>query len=419
MAKNTKHTEHHFWSIASNLHMKRNTAGTSNELSLSVLDGLKSRSDAQNGAKRGKTAASFGTRGASLEPQGASSQDPPLALAAPASLNKESRLQRARARALENPEEEIQRRKRRRRMRRFVLAAAGLSCCIALAAAGVMYASERLEAHDQTMTVLQEGFEELKQADHTILAADAVVTSSADDAALDEISRIQKEFSAAAVHVNAAESLATEASKRLGESADRDAADQLALAASSRRSMMEYAAELMDQDVQAKTALDAVNACWEGVLAADTLMKEAAALVKDTTAENTRASQAKTEDALAQLDEAAFLLTTACEAYENADLDALGAYIAKRQESARYALASDEAIYVQDKATAEEQNRAYNQAEADAALLARDLPDNPAQPILDAFQANTGPLREEYLKVRLSVGEADAFIRDYLSSSAQ
>lgn len=419
MAKSTRHTEHHFWSIASNLHMKKNTAGTSNELSLSVLDGLKSQADAQSGSKRSKGAAPFGARGASLESKGASSQDPPLALAAPASLNKESRLQRARARALENPEEEIQRRKRRRRMRRFVLAAVGLSCCIAFATTGVMYVSERLEAHDQTMTVLQEGFDELKQADHTILAADAVVTSSIDDAALDEISHIQEELSAAAVHVNSAESLASEASKRLGESADRDAAEHLALAASSRRSMMEYAAALMEQDVQAKTALDAVNEGWSDVLAADALMKEAAALVKDTTPENTRASQAKTEEALAQLDAAAACVANACEAYGSADLEALTAYIAKRQEAAQYALASDEAIYVQDKATAEEHNRAYNQAESDAAALARDLPDDPAQPILDAFQANTSPLREEYLKVRLSVGEADAFIRDYLSSSGQ
>lgn len=419
MAKNTKHGEHHFWSIASNLHMKKNTAGTSNELSLSVLDGLKSQADAQDGTKRSKSVpASLGGRASSRDGKGAAAGTPPLALPAPASL-KESRMQRARARALENPEEEIQRRKKRRRVRRFAMGAVALSCCVALAATGVLFASERLEAHDQTMAVLQEGFEELEQADQTILAADAVVTSSVDDSTLDEITRIQEELSAAGVHVNAAESLAAEASKRLGESADRDAANQLALSASSRRDMMEYAAALMEQDWHAKTAVDAVNACWEQVLAADALMKEAAGLVKDTTVENTRASQAKTEEALAKLDEAMAFLNVAYESYNAADLGLLESYIVKRQEAAYFALASDEAIYVQDKATAEESNSAYNRAEAEAAAIAGDFPEDPAQPILDVYEASTAPLRESYLSARLSAGEADAFIRDYLSSNGQ
>ena len=38
-----------FWGIGASVHIKKNTAGTSNEISLSVLDGLKSQADSELG----------------------------------------------------------------------------------------------------------------------------------------------------------------------------------------------------------------------------------------------------------------------------------------------------------------------------------------------------------------------------------
>ena len=63
-------------------------------------------------------------------------------------------------------------------------------------------------------------------------------------------------------------------------------------------------------------------------------------------------------------------------------------YIAKRIEQNGFAVQSDQAIYVQDKATAESFNEEYNRADAEAVDLASRLPKKPAQPILDAFQEN-------------------------------
>ena len=143
-------------------------------------------------------------------------------------------------------------------------------------------------------------------------------------------------------------------------------------------------------------------------------MKEAAELVSDTTEENVRASQGKSEEAIEALSQAQESLVRAQEGYPSADFSALSAFIEKKKEQNGYALASDDAIYIQDKATAESFNEKYNQADAEAIELARALPEKPAQPILDRLDAQTSQTRASYLDARKRAAESDAFIRDYL-----
>ena len=82
-----------------------------------------------------------------------------------------------------------------------------------------------------------------------------------------------------------------------------------------------------------------------------------------------------------------------------------------------YAIASDEAIYIQDKATADEQNALYNEADAKAAELATQLPANPTDPVVQAYETNIQGLLEDYQAARTRAGTADAFLRDYLGDS--
>ena len=52
-------------------------------------------------------------------------------------------------------------------------------------------------------------------------------------------------------------------------------------------------------------------------------------------------------------------------------------YIAVKLESLGYALASNDAILLQDRKTAEDNNRLYNEKDAEAAQLAALLPESP------------------------------------------
>ncbi|MEG0477439.1 MAG: hypothetical protein RR572_07230, partial [Raoultibacter sp.] len=110
-------------------------------------------------------------------------------------------------------------------------------------------------------------------------------------------------------------------------------------------------------------------------------------------------------------------LSTAAKAYASADMHLLNEYLNKRIEAMNYALASDEAIMVQDKKTAETNNDAYNTADAQATALAQQFPTNPLQPLYTAYDTNTAASFTAYNEARRAVGAADSFLRDYLGTS--
>lgn len=437
---------HPFGGIAGSVHIKKNTAGTSNEISLSVLDGLKSQADDRLGEADPKVklgdlslftvpskkerrlpgkderrvtpqTASLGPASAAEKkaaPQAVSSARKRSGSSAP-SGGKASRAQRNRERALKDPEKEIKRRKKNRRFRRFAMRACAVAACCACIAAGVVFAADLYEKHQSNLSLLSQAFDELEKADMLVLNMDdMVMEETVESSSSEDIDALDQGMDDAHVHLNAACAFADQAASEMGDSAGKDAAGQVEVSADARRDMMQYAEALLHADREAKDAVDAVEECWDFVVQADGLMKEAAELVSDTTEENVRASQGKSEEAIEALSQAQESLVRAQEGYPSADFSALSAFIEKKKEQNGYALASDDAIYIQDKATAESFNEKYNQADAEAIELARALPEKPAQPILDRLDAQTSQTRASYLDARKRAAESDAFIRDYL-----
>ncbi|MDO4442668.1 MAG: hypothetical protein Q4B69_02210 [Slackia sp.] len=444
---------HPFRDIADSVHIKKNTAGTSNEISLSVLDGLKSRADDRFGEadpkvklgdlslytveskkdrklsdrdalKTPATTSLFGASSAKPAPSKGASSRAAASSAGKAgkrgsasSGKKATRAQRNRERALRDPEKEIKRRKKNRRRRRIAFATCGVAACCIAVAAGVMFAADAYDKHQDNLALLSQAFDEIEKADMLVLDMDDKVMEEDADFSDESIEAMAQGIEDAGVHLNAACAFADKAAASMGESSGKDAAYQVNESADARRDMMQYAEALLSADRQAKESVDEVQACWDFVIEADALMKEAAQLVADTTEENVRASQAKTEEALASLEQAQESLARAQQEYPSADFSALSAFIEKKKEQNGYALASDDAIYIQDKATAEAFNEKYNQADAEAVELAKSLPEKPAQPILDRLDAHTSETRESYLDARKRAAESDAFIRDYLGQS--
>lgn len=473
-----------FRGIASHLHIKNHTAGTSNEISLSVLDDLKNKTELKeegrsvtarlggvslftlSGKKGGldakrKSNASESSIGSPMSIKAGLSSAPSNAPSMPAlpplpapsadrsssetraakseqrqqkkqekAQAKESRAQRkqarkqekleaARSRALTNPEEEIRRRKKNRKMRKMAIVSVAAVFVIGACSVGLYAITEEMKAHQVNVALVEQGMSELEKADETILAMDSVVTGQVTESSIKEINALKKDVPTAEVHLNAAEAFAEEALVDMRESNDKDAAEQLKKSVKSRRSMMDEALKLMEADVSLRSAATSVEECWDLVLQADSLVKEAAALVEDTTVKNTRASQAKSEEALSLMSQASQKLNEAQKAYPGADFSALEAYINKRIESIGYAIASDEAIYLQDKQTADSQNALYNETDAEAVALAEKLPANPVKPLLVAFEKKTADTRKAYLEARSQAGESDSFIRDYVGEPSE
>ncbi|WP_303250150.1 hypothetical protein [uncultured Slackia sp.] len=434
-----------FRGIGASVHIKKNTAGTSNEISLSVLDGLKSRADNELGEADPKvklgdlslfTVSSKKDRRLPAKDEKLSALPAPAASSAssekkpvakkkahpsdrpassrPARERKPSRAQRNRERALRDPEKEIKRRKKNRRVRRFAAIAVASLCCCACIGAAALFAANAYEQSRSNLALLSQAFDEIEKADSLVLSMDDLVMKDESIVTVEELDELEQGMSDAGVHLNAACAFSDEAFQAMGESPGKDAARQVSESADARRDMMKYAEALLHADADARSAVESAEKCWDQVLEADGLMKEAADLVADTTVENVTASQGKSEQAIALLDEAAASLASAQAECPSADFSALAALIEKKREQNVYAVESDKAIYIQDKATAESFNESYNRADAEAVELAAALPERPAQPILDRLDAQTSETRSRYLDARKRAAESDAFIRDYL-----
>ena len=191
-------------------------------------------------------------------------------------------------------------------------------------------------------------------ADEVVLAADELVVDSFNDLDESKIPDVLGKIPDVDVKLSAAKSFA-ESAKEGVSGDDEKAADQLAASAEARKTMLELAEAILTEEQAAKQASNLMASCWENVLSADALLREAAELVTDTNEENTRASQKKCEQAREFLTQASSQFEQAQALYP-ADYGPFDDYIAARQQSIAYAIASDEAIYVQDKATADSNN---------------------------------------------------------------
>ena len=403
--KKKAHTGEHR-TIAANLHLKRNTKGTSNELSLSVLGGLSAQKDEEDASQGGSGASPSFTMphvfsGKSKRAQGASSKKQPITGADVAGIalsisDRRNRSAQARDRALANPEAEIKRRKTARRAWRVVGLAFALAAFAGASAFAVHVFTAAYEDNQQHKSLLSQGFSELTSADEVVLAADELVVASFNDLDESKIPDVLGKIPDVDVKLSAAKSFAE--------------------SAKARKTMLELAETILTEEQAAKQASNLMASCWENVLSADALLREAAELVTDTNEENTRASQKKCEHARELLMQASSQFEQAQALYP-ADYGPFDDYIAARQQSIAYAIASDEAIYVQDKATADSNNEKYNECDAAAAELAAKLPKTTEAPIVSVLDESLGDSRQQYMEIRSQAAACDAFLRDYLGIS--
>ena len=431
--KKTTLAEH----IAS-LHIKKNTASTSNELSLSVLDALSSRA--------GEKQASPGTvqplGGVSLftldsgrknaiatplnKPALPSTSTMPVSDKTGADLagmaldmsRNATQTARKKAEALPDPEIEIARRKKRRRVRRIVATCCGLVLCVTLVGGFGLFVTKEYTDHKEYVGQLDNSIDILITSDMLIADIEQIMGSYVLDDSADELKTLIESIDIILPQLYDAQDEAQTAVVGMRESTDREAARQSLLASDARVEMFMQAQYVLSVRIQALQCATTLSAAWSEVLKADNLAKEAALLVSDTTVENTQESHKKSEAALNAFTHAREMLVVSTDEYESVDVNALVAYVDKRIEAMGYAIASDEAIYIQDKSTAEQYNDWYNAAEAEAVEMAKTLPKDVASIALEAYEADVAEALEMYDHARSDAATADAFLRDYVGTAS-
>lgn len=445
-------------------HIKRNTRGTSNELSFSVLDAAKNALDegkerpTEESRRFGRislfTLPMFGRRksisapkkeeslplsGAALPPSStgtprtvkpvgdsASSSKAPLhatspsaeAAPAPTPLPTQSFAQAQRSTG-RTSEEEIAWRKGRRRRHRIVIGAVCAAIVVLLVAAGVLYLYNDTLRYQRNAQQLEQAAQQLASTDELLASLDEALADPLGEDAAAFFADQGDEVDQARAALREAERTASDAMGGLRESREKEAADSLMAASSARLTMLEQGWAILEASEGASGDYQAFEDAWAQVMQADELARESAELISGGSQEAIADSKAKSQEALDALTAARETISGIAQATEGLSADEQLAYLDKRIEALGYAIASDEALEARDTGQAQTQNDAYNDADKEAAALAESLPDDPGQPVLDAFQQKIADNVESYEAARGQASASDAFLRDYLGASSK
>lgn len=416
-------------------HIKRRTEGTSNEISFSVLDAAKNRADVEAGADRKTQIPRLGgIRLFSWQPyknKSTPTRDDSLALSE-AMYKSSSSESKERGTAslggavdispkLASPSEptfaeaEIERRKIRRRTRRILTALLLTAVLVAGVGGGGYFLYKEISTHQAQVSLLDQALNKMTESDEVVVRyLDPAVNGASEGQSVEELQAILDSIPATEQLLNEAETLINGALEDMRDSSDKEAAEQALIAIDARKGMLASGSILLSAEIQAAADYKQIEATWEKVLEADEIAREAAAIVSDTTPENVAASIEKSKEALTALTEAESPLHQLRDSSLSPDVQVFIDYLAKRKEALAYAIASDEAILAQDRVVAEEQNEAYNIADAEAAALAKELPGEISQVVMSAYELFIEEPYSQYEEMRSKGSAAEAFLRDYL-----
>lgn len=395
------------------LHVREFSQGKPNEFSLNVLE---QKAAAQEGSQKKRT--HFWQRFGSSA--GASSKASSPSEISLSSLESSSDAASRETASVEpflqaDSRAEIARRQKRRRWYRRMSIAAVIVLCLVGAGFGVRYAYDQYEHWNTNVGALKEACSLIEESDEVTVAIDEYFQESLGENTVETVADLVDQLPDAREKLDAARLFASRASDELeGSQRDKEAAEAALNAISARETLFEVAEERLNDDSSAQQAIDAMNEAWQAIQEGNSLMNKAAQVISDTTNDNVNTSTEYTTAAQEQFNEALDSVEQAEKLYSDADLDDVISYINKRLEAAEEALASNEAILIQDKATAESHNEAYNKADSEAATMAESFPDTFSQPIIDAYISRSESLIERYDAARSDAAANDSLLREYL-----
>ncbi|MBR0404726.1 MAG: hypothetical protein IJI68_05940 [Eggerthellaceae bacterium] len=406
------------------LHIKRHTAGSSNELSFDVLDA------ARDGYVPKKKR--FGRLSGPQMLRPVRQEEPPpkvvdaeptvqpeprepvqRSVANPAATTRPS-YHRAVGKSALAAQEEVTSRKRDRRWRsiRIGIIASVVAVAMMVATAYVGY------QHYEEMQLFKGKFDSLVQL---FVEADAAIpltdTFMADPfgATEEEISEMQEATSKAALSLQQLEDERALAVPYAINEQDELALERLGEASSNRQDMMAAALKAAEVVSYSEVQSSEVNAVWHKVLGADEAARAATAAanaantdeaIKDAR-EQTVAVRKQMQSILEEMEKLAS---------KRVDLDLADhiAYLQKRIESLDFAIATSDALLKSDKEDAAIQNEAYNEADRQAAQIAEKLPLSAEQTVEEAYEEQVRACISDYESARNKAIESDALIRQYL-----
>ena len=372
-------------------HLKKNTAGTSNELSFDVLDAARNELD----GKKGKSSKiSFGIK----LPK--ASQGSSEGIGATSTLT---------------AQDEVNKRKEKRRKsvwrRRLIVAV----LLVALAVGVGMFAHGIYSERQDFAGRFNDLVSEFVETDKTLVEVDKLMLAPLDEQAADERKRVAESLEGVIQRLRVVDEKAQELAQITRDEQAGSAVARIREAANARIGMAETASSAFEISREAVVQTALAKDIWEEVLDADQLARRAVDQANEAyDYATTQQAQDLVEQAKDAFEDARSRLAQLESACPGLSLSAQLAYVDKRIEALGYALSTGEALMAGDRQTATVNNDAYNRADQEAARMAASLPLSLTEPVGQSFKMRMDELLSTYSHARETVSESDAVIRDYL-----
>lgn len=443
-----KHTQRRLdRSEEKSLHVKEFSVGRPNEISFNVLEKLASAQDAQEKAgffsrvfKRKKTYDSQAVNPVSTAlPKSSSNQkktgktsehSPQVssttakkAVSTTIPLPSQVRstkptIENRRPFLGEESHKEIKKRQQYRKRYRTISIAIVIMVCLGLLGFGGYNFYLQYQQQTSNVAVLQRSCDLIEQADNTIISIDTYFQQQFGDDTIQNAQDLLDKIPEARNMLSDARVLAEQASQGLYDSTnDKEAAEHALASIAARETLLDVSESRLKEDIAAKQAMDTMNEAYDLIQQGNSLLSQAAQEVStggESSAEQINKSSEHTNSAKTCFEQARDKLASVSSSYSDADISIAREYVEKRIEQTGYALASNDAMLIQDKSTAEQNNDLYNTADQAAVALAEQFADSFDQPIIDTYVSKTQSLIDTYNQARNDMGTNDDFLRSYL-----
>lgn len=315
---------------------------------------------------------------------------------------------------------EIDRRQKRRARSRIISIALVVLVMVALLAFAGMWLQQEFEKNRSNRELIDQACSYIEQSDKTLVAIEEFFAQPFGDDTVEQAEQLQSQIPSALNQLKDAKKYATRADKAIeGSTADKEAAQSAYNAIVSRETMLDLANQKLTIDINAKKSMDGIALIENNIDESQYLLAQAATTVKQTSPETVAQSTEWLKQAQTKIQEAQAALDEIIERFPDGDFSVYSDYLAKRLEEIQYGLLSNDAILIQDRQTAEQNNELYNEADRASVELAKLFPETFEQPLVDAYKQASASLDEQLIQLRNDIGGYDSFLRSYLGTETQ
>ena len=393
--------------------IKHGTAGTSNEISFSVLDSMSTNAGTQapGSAKTPLGQLELFTLSDKKESAGPNNvaQIGDEDAQAPKSKTPKS-IERS-------AEDEIKTRKRKRRLSKIAFACAAVAAVGLLVFAVYSYVMKDIATNQTYEGILKQALEEIQLADETLSVMDSSFSDLLSEESMTNMETAEAGFSECEKHLEQAQACATRAAKNFTSSNEKEVSAQAQNSISARQEMMDIGKQIIDLTQEASQAIEYMESAWDSMILADSHIRTAIQTVSSLEAGAVSAAQSELNSAKACFSDAQSYYTNVENTYPDEDFSLYNNYIEARLVAIEYLQAALTAVSDEDTETAAAQMEEYNAADANATSIASGMPTDVAQPIRDILTKNLEPLSESYSNACSQAAKADYVLRNYINNN--